>query len=869
MRKRRKLSGGRATARTPISLARKLQDLAHSAPGAADGRVFAPQQETQLGEESMMTREEYPSNAQHPIVIARSLRGSAALAVIALAGMMGASARAQTATDATAPAEQATETAPPRQDNADIVVTAQRREEALSKVPLSVSALSADTLQTRVVTKEQDLASLVPGLIVKNGQNQNQLSFTMRGQTLDPFSGASPAVLTYLNEVPFTGGNSASAFYDFSSVQVLKGPQGTLFGRNATGGAVLYASTKPGEDFGGYATVRAGERDLIQLQGAIDIPVIPDKILIRVAGDYQKQDGYVRNLITGNTLGDVDTKSGRITLVVRPFEGVENTTVAQYSKFGGTEANGQLYSYYPFGSTNTSAQTGITYDLTTTLDTLYGLGLFPGVGDGPPGPGTFPGGVAGYLAWQKANPYKTYLAYDLPHKAHSYFVSNTTTIDLNDDLTFKNIFGYQKTFARTPGILSGSPFASLDLYNSTGAFAGPPGGEVFRNKSISEEAQIQGTTADGKLEFIVGGFYNYATKEEGIPVIVGGELATPAGQVLYHTRGTDRSKAVYGQATYDLSDAVVDGLKITGGARYTWETVGMTSYDDHAFFVGFVPQKTTLKAPSWNASIQWQFNPENQIYFTQRGSFRAGNFNGAVVPYNDANFFKNEYTHDFELGYKFSGVVLGSRAHFNIAAYQQIVKNAQHSLYAVVAGAPSAFTVNVPQAKVKGVEVDGDIMPTPWLKLGVSGAYTDAKYTKNLVDLSIQTGTPGFVVPFDSYPDSPKWSGSFYADVTLPTPPEWGDIHLRGDTFSQTSSYFSNNEFSLTPGTRIKGYTTVALRLSWNEIMGSGVSAGVYAKNLLARKYYQAGYVEGASGGFNTVIPGEPQTFGAELSMKF
>lgn len=752
------------------------------------------------------------------------------------------------------------------QNNGDIIVTAQRREESLSKVPLSVSAFSADTLQTRVVTQEQDLAALVPGLVVKNGQNQNQLSFTLRGQTLDPFSGASPAVLTYLNEVPFTGGNSASSFYDFSSVQVLKGPQGTLFGRNATGGAVLYASTLPGEDLGGFATIRGGQRNSIQVQGAIDLPLIKDKLLVRVAGNFQKQDGYVRNLLTGGTLGDIDSKSGRITILARPVEGFENTTVVQYSDFGGTESNGQLYSYYKLGQTNTSAQTGISYPLTTTLDTVYGNGLFPGVGNGPPGPGTFPGGVAGYLAWQQKNKYKTYLSYDLPHDAHSFFLSNTSTLDITDNLTFKNIIGYQKTFARTPGILTGSPFAGLDLYNTTGAFAGPPGGEVFRNKGFSEEAQLQGTA--GNLKYIVGFFYNYIGKEEAIPVIVGGELATPLGQVLYHTYNTDRSRAVYGQATYDLS-GLLQGLSITGGGRYTWETVGLKPYADHAFFANFPVEKRTLKDPSWNASIQWQINQQNQLYFTQRGSFRAGNFNGAVVPYNFANFFKNENTYDFELGYKFNGLVGGRRAHFNVAAYNQIVKNAQHSLYAVVAGAPSAFTVNVPRAKIKGVELDADITPSNWLKVGMSGAYTDAKYTKNLVDLSVQTGNAGFVVPFDSYPDSPKWSGSFYADITLPTPSEWGDIHLRGDTFSQTSSFFSNNNFSITPGTKLPGYTTVAARISWNDIMGSKFSVAAYAKNILDKGYYQAGYVEGAAGGFNTAIPGEPQTFGGEVSVKF
>lgn len=827
--------------------------------------------------------------------IARCARFGSMTAIVALAASAISPAVAQTNPEAApaAPLTQQTPVAPvaaapsaeprqvpvagasqsdPRRTDAatdqtgDIVVTAQRREELLSRVPLSVSALSADTLQTRVVTREQDLAALVPGLVVKSGQNQNQVSFTLRGQTLDPFSGASPAVLTYLNEVPFAGGNSSTAFFDFSSVQVLKGPQGTLFGRNATGGAVLYASTLPGNEFGGYGTIRANERHGIQVQGAVDIPLIADKLLVRIAGDYTKQNGYIRNLFTGNTLGDSNNKSGRITILSRPIEGVENVTVFQYSKLGGTEANGQLYSYYRQGQTNTSPQTGQVFPLTSTLDSLYGQGLFPGVGNGPPGPGTFPGGVAGYLAFQKANPYSVYFAYDLPHRAYNYFFSNTTTIDINDNLVLKNIAGLQRSFARTTGILSGSPFASLDLYNTSGAFRGPPGGQVFAAQNFSNETQLQGTA--GNLKYIGGFFYNYSRKEEAIPVIVGGDLPTPAGQVLYHTFNTSRSRAVFGQLTYDLS-SMLDGLSITGGGRYTWETVGLRPYADHAFVVGFPRQKRTLEDPSWNANIQWQINPRNQLYFTQRGSFRAGNFNGAVVPYNDANFFKNENTYDFEVGYKFNGSLGGMRSHFNVAAYKQIVTDAQHSLYAVVAGAPSAFTVNVPKAGIKGVEADGDIALMKWLKVGFSGAYTDAKYTDNIVDLSVQTGNPGFSVPFDSYPDAPKWSGSLYADVLLPTPSEWGEIRLRGDSFSQTSSFFSNNNYSITPGTKLKGYTTVAARLSWNDIMGSRLSVGVYAKNLFDRQYFASGYVLGASGGVNTAIPGEPQTFGAEATLKF
>lgn len=764
--------------------------------------------------------------------------------------------------DTGAPAAAPAGSPPSTAGTGDIVVTAQRREESLSKVPLSISAFSAATLQQRVVTREQDLAALVPGLVVKSGQNQNQVSFTLRGQTLDPFSGASPAVLTYLNEVPFSGGNSATAFYDFSSVQVLKGPQGTLFGRNATGGAVLYSSNLPGNDFGGDLTVRGGERNSVQVEGGVDIPLVSDRLLIRLAGDYQKQDGYIHNRLAGGTLGDLNNKSGRATVVAKPTDDIKNVTVFQYSQFGGTESGSELYSYYKLGQVNNG------HPLVSTLDTVYGEGLFPGVGDGPPGPGTFPGAVAGYLAYQKAHPYDIYLAYDLPHRSHNYFLSNTTTINLDDRTVFKNIFGYTNSFSRTPGILSGSPFASLDLYNTTGAFSGPPGGEVFRYRSYSEEAQIQGSFAGDRLKYIVGGFYNDSTKNEGIPVIVGGELATPLGQVLYHTHGTDTSRALYGQATYDFSD-IVQGLSATAGGRYTWETVGMTPYPDHAFVANFPHERKTLSDPSWNFNLQWQFNPRNQIYFTQRGSFRSGNFNGAVVPYDLVNFFKSETTHDFEIGYKFNGTVIGRRAHFNVAAYDQIVHNAQHSIYAVVAGAPSAFTVNVPEATIKGIEADGDIQATDWLRLGFAGAYTHAKYTKNLVDLSSQTGVPGNIIPFDSYPDSPRLSGSLFADVTFPVPEELGTVHLRADSFSQSHSFFSNTNGTITPGTRIKGYTTLALRLNWDKIAGSRFSAAVFARNVTDKLFYSSGYVEGGSGGFNTVIVGEPRTIGGEVSVKF
>lgn len=769
----------------------------------------------------------------------------------------------------TAPESAATEGAAPA---GEIVVTAQRRTERLSRVPVAVSAFNAEILQQRVVNREQDLASLVPGLIVKSGQNTNQISFTMRGQTLDPFSGTSPAVLTYVNEAPFTGGNSASAFFDFSSLQVLKGPQGTLFGRNATGGAVLYETTKPGDDFGGYVTLRAGERQLIQAQGAVDLPLIPDRLLIRVAGDFVKSDGYIKNINTGNTLGDTNSKSGRITVVAKPTDTFVNTFVGQYSKLGGTEGVGGLSSYYPCGSTNNG------FILVTTLDCVYGPNspFAPTLGDGPRGPGTWPGATAGYLAFQKKNPYKIWLSFDLPHKAHIAYITNSTRLELNDQLAIKNTFSWGDTFARTPGILSGSPFGAIDLYNFSGLGNGPPGGETFDVRRWSNELQLQGKAFDGRFDFIAGLFYERKRQTDYIPVVVGPELlgssfngGLPLADIAYFYSTQNASKAVFGQGTYKLTDA----LSVTLGGRYTWETLKINQEEGALFTLPFFPtpprQSKSISAPSWTFNLQYQADSENMIYFAQRGSFRSGNYNGTVAPFGDLNAFKNEYTHDFELGYKFSGRLGSVPANFNLAIYQQNVKDAQRFVAVLVAGNPAGFTVNVPKARARGVEVDGNIRPADWLNLGFSGAYTKAEYTDNLVDLSLQVGIPGFVVPFDSYPDSPKWAGSVYADITLPVPESLGEVVLHGDTFGQTSSYFSSNANSITPETKLPGYTVTNVRLSWNEIMGSKFSAAVYVKNVFDKLYYSSGYQEGASGGFNTALWGEPRTVAGELTFKF
>ena len=818
--------------------------------------------------------------------------------------MMGSASAASLAVATPALAQQATPAA--SNNTGDIVVTAQRREEKLSRVAVAIQAFNADTLKSKVIVSEQDMGTLVPGLQVKNGQTSNQLSYSMRGQTLDPFSGTSPAVLTYLNDAPYNPYNTATSFFDLGGVQVLKGPQGTLFGRNATGGAVLYSSPMPGNELSGNLIVRGGQRNSIQVQGALDIPLVKDVLLVRVAGDFTKQDGYIHNVNTGNTLGDSDNKSGRITILFKPADGIKNTTIVQYSHFGGTDGAGNLYNYYttPNASGQQYINNGVTSvlnttgsPLTSTLDTVYntyssalfnksGCPLGDSSAPGQPAgctnvasPGRFPGGVAGYAAWSRAHPYDTWLQFDTPHTAHTTFVSNATEVQVADNMKIKNIFSYMNSASVETSNLAGGPFGALWLYNdpnnATGLSGnGGPGGEHYDASQFSDELQAQGKALGGQLNYTFGAFYSHHKHTDLTPIIVGSEIDPTKGaaaafglpaDIDYHATEKDISKAIYAQVDY----AITDKLKATLGGRYTWESVSMNQDAGSLFVIMGLTNTSTvqtknLSAPSWTFNLQYQLDPNNMFYFAQRGSFRSGNWNSTVTVANNDNYFDTEYAHDFELGYKFSGKLGVMPTHFNVAAYEEIVKHAQHAIYAVVGGQPAGFTVNVPSAKSTGVEVDGSIGLTSWLNLSAIASYTNARYTQGLTDVH------GLAqVDFNSYPDSPRWSETVAADVTLPVSADVGKVLLHGEVYSQTHTYFSSNNGSVTPGTELGGYTNVNMRLSWNDIMQSKVSAGVYVKNLMNKLYYVSGFAMGAAGGYNTAYPGAPRTVAAEISVKF
>jgi iron complex outermembrane receptor protein len=235
-----------------------------------------------------------------------SLLLSAGLATLATIASQPALAQA---TSEIPQADSAGETADTPGEN-DIVVTAQRRSEYLSRTPVAVTAISAESLAKNVIQTQADLQIAAPGLVVKASTNANDLNFSIRGQSLDAFSGARPGVLPYFNEVQIGGQGTSSSFYDLQSIQVLKGPQGTLFGRNSTGGAVLFTSQTPKSEFGGYVSGSLGNFASTNIEGAINAPLDGNPMIFRVAGIRTTNHGYQRNVFNGAKFGG--PVSGRI-----------------------------------------------------------------------------------------------------------------------------------------------------------------------------------------------------------------------------------------------------------------------------------------------------------------------------------------------------------------------------------------------------------------------------------------------------------------------------------------------------------------------------------------------------------------------------
>jgi iron complex outermembrane recepter protein len=269
------------------------------------------------------------------------------------------------------------------------------------------------------------------------------------------------------------------------------------------------------------------------------------------------------------------------------------------------------------------------------------------------------------------------------------------------------------------------------------------------------------------------------------------------------------------------------------------------------------------------------------FYVTSRGSWRVGGYNPFVAappipaggnPNADnyltadrgGSYFPRETVRDVEIGAKYNGRLFGVPYRLNVAGYNVWIKNIQKTAYGVVAGRITSTTTIVPAGKVTGFEADGDIIPADWLRIGASGAYTDARYTKKR---AIAFGTPNNFGPFA---DSPKWSGTIYADITSDLGGDAGSLLFHVDAYGQSSLHISSLGATLNPYDQLPGYVVVNGRIDWNDPFGmKGLTASLFAKNVTNRRYFIGGSGAVQIDNKNTATFGQPRTYGAVLRYSF
>ena len=726
----------------------------------------------------------------------------------------------------------------------DIVVTARRRDESLSKVPIAVSVLTGDALAKQGVRSEGDLQTSVPGLLVPQTFGSNELSYSIRGQAIDPYSGSPAAVLPYLNEFEI-GSTSASTFFDLQSVQVLKGPQGTLFGRNTTGGAVLFTTVKPGHEFTGFISGLVGNFGKHQIQFGVTLP-LSSVVSLRLAGNYSDGGGFVRNrgyydgvggvggtFVPQNIeLGNNRNKSIRATLLLEPFDRLRNTLMVQLSADDGTSIPSVLSNFsttHPLTAPFVSGQTG----------------PFSGMAD--------------YVAWQRTTNREVYTNGNWRNEGRNAFYINTTEFNLNDDMLVKNIIGWNRFRRDNMYDFDGMPWANFANTQTE------PGQTTLRN-AFSNELQLQGKAFDEAFSYTLGVFYSNVREIYDNNFLIFG-----IAPLRNHARLRSRSYAAFAQATYNITQE----LHLTGGFRYTKDKIDMRQLAGSQFAPGgssFSPnfqqeQQVSFNKPSWTVSLDYQVTPELLLYATHRGSWRSGGLNYSSPPNPgtaevSGNTFLPETTKDMELGAKFNGRVGALPFTATVDVYKQWINDVQKVGHFAINGVPASLTLNIPKAEVKGVEGSIALRPAPWMEIGGQLSHSTGKYTKDTLVLF------GNVLTYNPIGALPKWTGTAYVNLTAALVDK-SSIELRGDVFATSSYYYSNTAGTVTPNTSIPGYALLNGRLSWNNIRNKGFDLSAYVKNALNKKYYAGGTSSILANGCDVVTFGTPRTYGVEMRFEF
>ncbi len=803
----------------------------------------------------------------------------AALAVSASLGAIciGTPAFAQ---DAAKPAEEAT-------DASEIIVTAQFRSEKLQDTPIAITAISGATLEARSQVNLVDVAKQAPSVQLTDlgGAFGPSMAANIRGVGQTDFDPAlEPGVGMYIDDVYYPSlMGSNFALIDLDRVEVLRGPQGTLSGRNSEGGSIKLYSKKPGPDTDGSFSVGYGSFKAIDVRGAANFTLAPDALYVRVSGVGHDDDGHMRRLDYG---------------CVFPNSGVPRTNAAKglgctVGRQGGkTYVAGRIaMRYAPEGSPFEVNVAGDYTKDTSQVAATRLIGVNAAVAAGcaicaVPGGVNPVGGGAIFLnsSFIPTDPYVTYAgrtdtyggrAYTAPDKTRAVSWGLAGTIDwkLSDALALRSITSYRK-FDTTFSEDNDSSPAQVSL-----------GFEHLFNHTFSQELRLSGAVGDSKfLEYTLGGYYFKQTTTYPTHQIL--NYAGPTGLGFY---GNDPVNAGSKAAFLNGVVHITPSLDFNGGIRYTSEnkTYHYTRIGEDGInpapLVGSVNgQSGTYKGHHWDyrANLNYHVTENVITYASYSTGFKGGGTNprpffgpnpfgpgttcgtaAAPQPNCQLQSFGAEELTAYELGVKSS--FLDRRVTLNLAVYRNDMKNLQATLLNCPQFSPAglgflcALPVNAGDARIKGFELETMLRPVDGLTIDGSYSYIKFKYR----NVNPATGlTTNSVAP--GVPQHSKWA--FGAQYEIPLGDQ-GSVTPRIDVTHQ-DFLFTNALNAVT--NKLPAYTVVNGRITI-ATSDKNWEISAIATNLANKAYLTSTFDLSGSAGFNYGTVARPREFAVSVKRRF
>lgn len=719
---------------------------------------------------------------------------------------------------------------------ADIVVTARRKSEDAQDVPLSITAIAGEQLAKQDIRNVSDLVRNVPGVVL----------CCQRGEVQFPFVRGVPGVKGYFAEMPAVLDGNAF-YFDLQSVQVLKGPQGTLFGTATNGGAILSEPHRPEKDMGGYVMATLGNYARKGLEGVINVP-IGDSVQVRAGAMWNKSRGYIHDGANGRRYGNEDYYILRLGVNAEIAPGLENYLVVNYY-----DSKDDRPSWTPWAANPASNA----YDkLVPILEEQKALGRYHLVGT------SIEGGNRGTRKLLN--------------------IVNHTTVELTDSIKLRNIFGYArvKSFSRFDA--DGSPLRIFD--NNFGPTEAPSADRI-----ISEELQLQGEIGD-KFDFTLGTFHQWFRGGTSDKVTYD-DLRDSFGILLGKQPITNKTEthAVFAEGTYNLGDDF-SGLRLTGGLRYTNDkvrlvqtnstwimTAGNTLLDLAS--IGAVPHrdfdlKNTFNKVTFKAGAQYVFDNRRMAYFTVSRGYSSGGFNTGNPAGLEA--FEPESLTNYELGLKADWGSGDFRVRTNAAVFLGKYDNIQVSTTQANCTDPNnaatcsfaVGTFNAAKADVKGAEFELVVSPTRTIELGGFFSYNKNKYTKYFNDPDGPGPLPAVDLSGQAFVYNPKFKTNLFGTVRAPLD-ELGEL-----SFSMNFSYQSKIHTSSTPSPQFydmgASWSNLDARIEWDDMMGrEGLTASAFVNNITKNKIADGQFGAYRSLGLWSRSVAVPRQFGLRLRYEY